>query len=333
MEANALHAIEYDPRQCESYRAAIREIELELEHSTAVADVLILAGEAIGCTQNYNRNVEKFLHGHSSEMRSIIGLITQAFLKTSASGEIAASNLRQIEQKLAKASQLDDLRTIKSQIADAVRGICEEADRQERHVTEVKTQVEQIRIPQPPVRLESTGPYPTAPRENFEAPPGPPGRHAAEQYVHSKSSAGKRVYVLALCLERIDVINARFGSATRTQLLQLFGKDIARRLAERRQGDELFHWAGACFAAVLEREADIAAVRTDAFKIASGGLEHIVEVGARSVLLPLTARSALIPVLNASDAEGFPAKMDAFMTERPKQPVLATADRQLTPIL
>ncbi len=323
LEANALHAVHCDPSECECYRAAIRGIGLELEHSTAVADVLVLAGEAIGCTQNYNRGVEKFMHVHSSEMRSIIGLMTQAFLKTSASGEMAASNLRKIEQRLAKTSQLDDLRTIKAQIADAVRDICDEAARQERHACQIKTEVERIRVPQ---QAATTG-------EDFGTSSGLPGRLAAEQYLLSKTSAGKPVYVLALCLERLDAINARFGSATRTRLLQSFGKDIARRLAERGQSDELFHWSGPCFAAVLERDADTNAVRAEAFKIASSKLEQIVDVGARSVLLPLTARSALIPVLNESDAESFPARMEAFMMERPKQTVAAIGERQLTPLL
>ncbi len=326
LEANALHAVDYDPPECESYQAAIRGIELELEHSTAAADVLVLAGEAIGCTQTYNRNVEKFMHGHSSEMRSIIGVMTKALLKMSDSGEIAASHLREFENKLAKTSQLDDIRIIKTQIAEAVQGICDEAARQERRSYEVKTDVEQIRIPPLSTSQQRVGPYPTADADE-------PGRLAAEQYVRSKAAAGNHVYVLVLCLERLEAINARFGSATRTQLLQLFDKNVARRLAERQQGDRLFHWRGPCFAAVMEREADIHAVRADAFKIASGKLEHIVDIGDRSVLLPLTARSALIPVLNGSDAEGFPSKMEAFMLERPKQNVLAAGERQLTPVL
>ncbi|MDQ6708180.1 MAG: hypothetical protein M3Z85_19665, partial [Acidobacteriota bacterium] len=153
------------------------------------------------------------------------------------------------------------------------------------------------------------------------------------QYVRSKASAGNRVYVLVLCLERLEAINARFGSATRTQLLQLFGRDVTRRLVERRQSDRLFHWRGPCFVVVLERESDIHAVRAAAFKIASGKLEHIVDVGDRSELLPLAARSALIPVLNGSDAEGFPSKIEKFLQERPKQNVSPAGERQLTPVL
>jgi len=78
--------------------------------------------------------------------------------------------------------------------------------------------------------------------------------------------------------------------------------------------DKLFRWRGPTLLAYLERSGRMQDVRIEVSHIVAAKHEHSIDIGGRSVLLPITARFAVISLKEVSTPESILDAVNSFIT-------------------
>ena len=79
--------------------------------------------------------------------------------------------------------------------------------------------------------------------------------------------------------------------------------------------DQLFRWRGPAFVALLNRQAQTMAVRAEMTKMFAERLRYEVEIGSRTVLLPLSVSWNVFQLGNFNDVQALGIQLDAFVNE------------------
>jgi diguanylate cyclase (GGDEF)-like protein len=302
LEAVGCHAVEFDPIERQAFQTSLRLLSTQMEQSKNSAGALVLVGEVIKTIDVYNRDVERSRGTQVKELQSIVSLFTRSMLQVSKSSAGSASKLRLIERQIEKSCQTDDLRALKAQLEQSLEAICEEAAAQERRSAEISEQLrETMSRPETATALADAV-------ADFDLVTGLPNFRAAEQALRAASAAGTSTYAVLLCVDRLEVINSRFGFAVGDRILMLFGQHLAQRLGPT---DRLFRWRGPGFVALIDRSGPEISIRAEVARMVAARLEQEVELGGRSVLLPVTASWMLTGIANSS-LENISQKLDAF---------------------
>lgn len=295
LDVLADHAVELDPEECAFHRTALRKVKDGFEQDPEADEISILSGGAAKSIVSYNESVENFHRAQDFELRGIVSVMGAALLRLSTGTETASQNLRRVERDLARASQIDDIRLLKSKLAAALEVICSEAERQEHLTEELRTELADMQGPA--AQPKSTG---------------SPQSHEAEEAIRQAAADGG-YYLLVVVLERLETINARYGYEVGDQVLEIFSKHVAENLPK---PDQVFRWRGACFVAIISRAAGLEAVRADSRRLTHSRLEHSVDTGGRSMLLTLSRASTVIPLNKPADALRISERIDAFAAEQ-----------------
>jgi diguanylate cyclase (GGDEF)-like protein len=120
-----------------------------------------------------------------------------------------------------------------------------------------------------------------------------------------RSPAGK--FVLVAVCSRVQAVNARFGYAVGDRVLSAFAEQFKQNLSSR---DQIFRWQGPTLVAILDRTDRIDRVRSEIRQFADVKLEKTMEVGHRTVLIPISASWSIFPVTSPKDA--FLKQIEAF---------------------
>jgi diguanylate cyclase (GGDEF)-like protein len=263
------------------------------------ADLLIQSGFAIRATEDYNKNISRTVRQRHSEMRNIISMMTQALITVSDSGERSAARLLAIEKQLETASMIEDVRLVKLRLAECLDKIREEkqaqTDQSSKVIEDLHKTIEQ-------------GPQWEPVSAGVDLSTGLPDRTAAESALNQCAAASEKAYAAVFIADRVQLINARFGYAAGDQVLKTIKAHIQKAL---RPGDQLYRWRGPSFLALLKRPEAADGVRAELSSITNARLEKTVEIGNKSVLLPISVHSAIFTV--SASVRLLTHKIDAFV--------------------
>jgi diguanylate cyclase (GGDEF)-like protein len=302
LEAVACHAVESDPEERQAFQTCLRQIATRMEESRSGSGMLVLTGEAIKSIETYNRGVQRSLSSQVKELQSIVSLFTRSMLQISKGTAGSATKLRQIERQIEKSSQCEDLRLLKTQLEESLEVICEEAAEQERRGEQIAAQLrETMSRPETAAVLSEAV-------ADLDMVTGLPNFRAAEQAIRSAVASRTSTYAVLFCVDRVEVINGRYGFSVGDQILMLFGQHLAQRLA---QTDRLFRWRGPGFLALIDRTGPEISIRAEIARIVSTRLEQEIELGGRSVLLPVGASWVVTSVVD-STVDKLTKKLDSF---------------------
>ena len=302
LEATACHAIECDAVKREEFQTVVRQIGRKIEESTSNATAFVLAGEAIKSIETYNRGVQRSLHSQVKELQSIVSLFTRSMLHISKGSASSATSLRQIERQIEKAGQIEDLRSLKTQLELSLKAICDEAAQQEERATTITNRVQETMS-----RPESAAILAAA-VSDIDLVTGLPSFKMIPAALDAAISAGGNTYAVLLCIDRIEIINSRFGSASGDRVLITLGERLAQRFAG---ADVLFRWRGPGILALLERTESELAVRDEISRVVSARLVQEIDLGGRLVLLPIST-SWVSVALKDSKVETAFKKLEVF---------------------
>jgi diguanylate cyclase (GGDEF)-like protein len=306
LEAVACNAVESDPAEREAFQTSLRGLVTRMEESKGSDVALVLVGEAIKSIETYNRGVQRSLSSQMKELQSIVSLFIRSMLQVSKGSAASATKLRQIERQIEKASQSEDLRALKTQLEQSLETICEEAAQQEQQSEQLGEQIRETMS-----RPETAAVLAKAVAD-LDLVTGLPNFQAAEQAIRAAITAHTSTYAVLLCVDRLEVINTRFGFAVGDRILMLFGQHLAQRLSTT---DQLFRWRGPGFLAILDRTGPEISIRAEVARMVSARLEQEIELGGRSVLLPVAASWMLTGVAD-STADRIMKKLDAFSAKQ-----------------
>jgi len=304
LEAVACHAVESDPMEREAFQAGLRDIVTKMEQSKRDAEMLVFTGEAIKSIETYNRSVQRSLNSQIKELQSIVSLFTRSMLQVSKGSASSAVTLRHIEHQIEKSSQTQDLRILKTQLQESLKGICDAAAVQERRAEQVESQLRET------MSRPETAAVMSEAIADLDMATGLPNFRSAEQSIRLAITAGASTYAVLFRVDRIEVINSRYGFAVGDRILMLFGQHLAQHLSS---GDQLYRWRGPSFLVLVDRKGPEISIRAEIARMVSARLDQEIELGGRSVLLPISTSWMLAGVAGSS-LEKLSDKLDMFST-------------------
>jgi GGDEF domain-containing protein len=301
LHAVAVHSVPGDPADYGQFQADIRSLREAFVEPSA-AGVLAAAGSAEKMIAEYNRRAARFLRMHRAEMQKAVTKLIDVLAAVSSGQESSITRLRDLEQRLAKAPSMEEVTALGVQLSESLEGIRAEVarwrERTEQALSELRRKVES----------GSNGDPPGGPGQASQTDGGAMTRAKAEIILDQIVQEGGHGYVVAFVVNRVQLINARFGYAVGDNILALFQEHLGKNL---KRGDQIFRWSGPVFLATMNR-AMIERVRGEVNRLTSAKLETTVHLDNLSVLLPVTCTAAIFSLFETPSAAVLIQQIDAF---------------------
>jgi GGDEF domain-containing protein len=298
IEALALHAVNIDAASKTDFQSEIRELAFKLEAAATPDERLILTGQVVQTVQVFARNTEQYAQAQRREIQSMVDCLATTLVHVSKSSGQSATNLREIERRLVAVTLLDDIRELRAELKRTVTAIQEESTRHEREYEVFREKAGSARSGQTVSRMDDVTGLPSA----------------REAEIAIEAIAGSEgIFPVVFVLERLDMINSRYGFKAGDQILMLFSQMLAQDL---KPEDRLYRWRGPSFVALLSRNASIDSVRSELKRFSSTKLEKMLDVDNRKVLMRISSVCALISVMPNGQPRDIVPRIDAFIASQ-----------------
>lgn len=281
-----IHAIEGDAVDYAQFRSGIHEIASRLSENTRAQDILVISGEVATTLKEYAERTTRFVKAQSAEYQRMLTMLTETIAATSQASDRTVNRLRDVERKLEKAVVLEDVRLLRMQLHECLGSIREEIQSQQLLAADPSKCI------QPPTGSEGVQPV-LAPVMEADPITGLPGRVLAESALQNAFSKGGPYWAAVVVVDRIASVNSRFGYAVGDRLLRKVSRELQSGLSAE---DQVFRWNGPALMALLLRTKTELEMKRELSRIASVQAEEVVEIGSRSILLPVSTNWALFPV-------------------------------------
>jgi diguanylate cyclase (GGDEF)-like protein len=286
LQGIALHAMEGNPEDYSRFRDNIARVELRLDEEISTQELPVLAGSAIQAIEDYNRRTSTYLQLQRMEFQTMVKMLTSTVSAITAAGNASVRQLQEIEKQVEAATEIEDVRQIKARLSDCLDGIRRETERQRAVTARTAEDLAQgLESAQAVLDNSSTAPDPITGL--------PPRRRAEEAFAQACRDEGQ-AYVLAAVIDRIPILNVRFGYEVGDEIMRYFAGFLKSQLQPK---DLLFRWTGPALAGLLYRSNRIERVRDEIGRIMELKYEHTVQTASRTILLPISARWALFPMM------------------------------------
>jgi GGDEF domain-containing protein len=287
LEGIARHAVEGDKADYERFREDMDKCSASLSPVTPTSELLVLVGGALRTMEDYNQRTSKFVHRQSTDLQHMVSMLTQALITVGSSSEHSVNRLQDIEKSLEGTHVVKDIQTLKLRLSECLEAVREEAKRQKQDGQSALVTLQQ--------ELGSSGEHldtpPIAPET--DAVTGLAGTVEAERAIRTALVSPADKFLLVAVCSRVLAFNARFGYAVGDRVLAALAEQFRKGLSAR---DQVYRWHGPVLVALLERTEPIDRVRAEIRSFADTRLEKTIEVGQRTVLLPISATWVVFPV-------------------------------------
>jgi len=287
LQGIALHAVEGDKAEFEQFRADMDGCSATLSPETTTSELLVVVGGALRAMEDYNQRTSKFVRRQSTELQHMVSMLTEALITIGSSSEQSVSRLQDIEKSIEGTQAIQDIQILKLRLKECLEAVHLEAQRQKQDgqntLVTLQRELESSRDPVSPVTIPSV----------IDAATGLPGKGEAERAIRSALvSPTNKFLVVAVC-SRVQAVNARFGYAVGDRVLAALAEHFRKGLSAR---DLVYRWNGPTLVAVLERPERIDRVRSEIRNFADARLERTIEIGQRTVLIPISAAWVVFPI-------------------------------------
>ena len=297
------HAVKGDAADHQKFIQDMQKIRESLGEQPAASEVLVLAGSVVKVMEEYNNRTSKFIHLQCAELQAMVGMLTKTMTTITSGSDGSIMRLQTIEKHLHKAAMIEDFHTAKLRMAECLetlRGeIVHQREQSAQTVASLRSEIEKSQE-----RMAATTSHRTGPAS------GVPERSEAEAALVLAARENRRVFAVIFAVERVNLVNSRFGYAVGDQLLHFFAQHLVQNFSA---ADKLFRWSGPSFLLLMERRESNEKVRAEITRVTSQRLTTTIQVGARSVLLPVAANWAMFPVLEIRPVQLLFQHLDSFV--------------------
>jgi len=297
------HAVKGDAAGHQKFKQDIQKIREGLGEQPAASEVLVLADGVAKVMEEYSNRTSKFIHAQCAELQAMVGMLTKTMTTVASGGEGSITRLQVIEKQLHKASMIEDFQTAKLRMAECLetlRGeIVHQREESARVVANLRSEIEKSQE-----RLAAR------PSRRTDSVSLVPERSEAEAALMAAAKENRRVFAAIFVVERVSLVNSRFGRAVGDQLLHFFAQYLVQNFSA---ADKLFRWTGPSFLLLMERRESNEKVRAEIMRVTSQRLTTTIQVGARSVLLPVAANWDMFPVLEIRPVQLLFQQLDSFV--------------------
>jgi len=296
-----LHSLEGDPEDFANLREGLAAVEQRLDQANSPADLLDLSKSALESLEQYRRRTNRYLRLQSVEYQSMVKMLTSTVTAITASGDTNVRQLKEIESQVESATKIDDVRQIRDRLSECLDGIRLETERQRTEAA--RTAAELMRGLEHAEQIaDSTEPDPVT---------GLPGRRQAEDAFAQAASKQEPAFVLVVVVDRIPILNTRFGHEVGDEVMRYYADFLKQQLHTE---DLLFRWTGPVLSALLFRANRLERVRDEIGRIMELKYEHTVRTASRTILLPISVRWMLFPLM--ASPRLLAQKIEAFVGSR-----------------
>ena len=278
-------AVRSDDAEYANLKGNLKRIEGTIDEEFTTERLLTAAGDAIHELDDYNQRTTRFIRQQGSELRKMIAMLSESILRIGDSSQRSQQVLEGIQANLKQAHGLEDLQKLKTRLGTCLEQLCEESLRQKEDsktaITELRQHIEHAEVQ-------------VAFADEIDPVTGFRGRAAAEAALREGVTLPGRRYIGILVLDRLQSINARFGSSIGDKVLAEMARHIERNIGA---GDTVFRWSGPTLLVLMPRQCSIDRMRMDAKPMFSKCLDKEFDVGGRNVLIPVSPAWAVFGLL------------------------------------
>jgi GGDEF domain-containing protein len=307
LQGFALHGIQGAPEDHAAFQSSIQQVFDSIKTVKDPKDYLILGGAAIRTLEDYHRRTVRYLSRLRAEMQRIIGMLTASISTISEASNESLRRLKDLENQVAEAAELDDVRQVKAKLSECLEDIRREKDRQKartsKTVADLSGALESAR------GMDAAGTNGQAANSELDPVTGLPGKLAVEAAIERECLLLKPGHVVAIVLDNLSAVNLRYGRGVGDEVLRSFGDYLAQLLSPE---DELFRWEGPALLVVSRCLEKPDRIRERFARILEKKFEYSIQTSSRDAILSLTNRWAVLQL--GSTAEAVFRKIGQFIT-------------------
>jgi GGDEF domain-containing protein len=291
LQGLSLHTIEGDPDDMALFQQDLNSVAGALTEESSAEELLLGVGSVIHAFDEFTRSTNKFTRARTHEFHAMLAMATETISFLGSSSEAELKQLHTFEKKLHDAATIEDVRGLRAKLDECLKDIRNESLRVKEHsqtkIAAFKAGIELAAGQVSPKKLRG-----------LDTATGLAGHAAAEEAVASRISDGEPFAVTLFIVDRLRILNGRFGRAISDQVLML----VAQHLGQTLPGDSsLFRWSGSAFLAILPAGVTGNAAKKQMQHVVATRLEKSIETGGRSLLLPI-ALSFMLQQISPSDS-------------------------------
>lgn len=237
-----------------------------------------------------------------AELQNIIGTMTRAVATFGSVCDRSVARLQKIECQLQQAAGSNDPELLNRSIEECLESIREEI---------LKQKAERARTHEMLQVLETSR---SGPGKAPDPVTGLPSRLDAEAALAEAAEGQTPAYVAMLSVDRVALINGRYGYAAGDEVLKLFLESLQTRVLPE---DRIFRWSGPAFVVILERTDRLEKVRHLFRAVVPGKIERTIHAANRTALISISSAWILLPVV--VPVSDLVAELDKFLANQWKQ--------------
>jgi GGDEF domain-containing protein len=271
----------------DTFLAEMSRIQERASTESTPEALFAVAGSAGQAMDNYNCQVTALMGKQASALRSIVSMITETAIQIGGENARSSERLQEIGQKFERADEIDDLGTLKSHLRDCLHTLRDEAERRKTESDEAIRSLQQEIVR----RAEQSSTV----LEDLDIVTSLPLLAAGLRAMQGPVKSDKRRYVAVMVVDRIKLLNLRFGIDAGNSVLRVFKESLEQKLIH---GDQLFRWNGPTIVALLDRTESVEQVRVQIRRLLGTRIEETLEVEQRSVLISISASWSVFPLMS-----------------------------------
>jgi diguanylate cyclase (GGDEF)-like protein len=304
LNGTALHAVELDQAEYLEYRDDLLRLDQELGDVPSAAEAMVITGAALKRMEDYGRRVTKIVKMQSGELQRMVAMLADTLATLAAGNDVSVNSLQTISKRIERAKEIEDLRVMKVKLAECLESLEQETIRRrsesEEMISKLKVEVTKTR--------ERLGGHTQKPATRDELTRFPDRTQAEELFARALET-NANLYVGVFVVQRVPLINARFGYAAGDQIIHHFGTHLRQSLPA---ADIVFRWGGPCFVAAMERPGAINQIRSELATISNARLEKTIKSGARVAMLPIASLWIVFSIREMRTVEEICRKVEQF---------------------
>jgi len=276
----AIHPLKGHADDYRVYRARIQKaIDALPEHPT-LEEAYPQAEEAVHALRDHGLRTAKRLHMQEAELRGIVKLLMETLEELRIASPGRTQELMEVGNRLGLATETEELRVVKANLADCLAVIRKEAERDLSH---------------------TNADDPTDTITDLA------GRPAAEAALVEACAAETPRCAVIMLVDRLSLYNRRYGRDAGDKVLRYFVDFVRRSFGAE---GSLYRWTGP--AVLLLREGTLEKVQGEVRRIMEPRLQYDFETSSRTILLAIDACWSALPMM--VDPRLLINKIDAFVT-------------------
>ncbi|MBN8732610.1 MAG: diguanylate cyclase [Acidobacteria bacterium] len=314
MGRSAIPADEHDHAELRADMARM-EARMSLENPS---ETLVAVGSVERAIEEYNARVGRSVRQYQTELRGMVGMLTETVSECTSASERSKQRLQGIEHRLDKASAIEDIRLLKLQLAECLESLRAESEEQRKAwagqmealssgLHSARAALTSAAEPHPPGAGSAATPKPLDPLT------GLPRRSKAMEALAEALAEPANQYAVVFAVERVESANARYGFGIGDQMLQAWQQLLHSWFGD---GARIFRWGGPAFLMLIERDSPAHQVRTEIAQRCANRHEKMFNIGNRAVLLLIAAAHMVIPLAECVSADLTAQRIDTFVHER-----------------